>query len=329
MNEPTPLSDLVADDLLLDALGRRVDCGHDPLASVLGALAVHADSPLGGGTPRRGGSRRRIFTTFAVLAVGATGAGVAAAVTLPHLGAGHEAPEIFRGRPGKPAVTATQTAPPFVGVVEARKVGAGTWTVVTDPDGSVQVVPGAGADSLTGGAAAGATSVAPGPVPSSSGSAASTAAPKGQADKKGHPAPSDAPAADGTQSQAPEQDGSGAAPQSLVGPTKTAGPSAPGSTGGGSTPHGQAAQSLQSTSGQGQNSGQAQHSVTGQGVGEPAAAIPSQAASRAAQGAEDADSSVEQPPSLPVPPVRVPFLPTASAPLPSMFLPYLPFPTGR
>ena len=84
MSELSPLSDLVADDLLLDRLASRVDAGSDPLAGLLGALVAQADTPL----PLRAGRRRignkhRYLGAFAALAVAASGAGVAAAVSRP------------------------------------------------------------------------------------------------------------------------------------------------------------------------------------------------------------------------------------------------------
>src|SRR6478735_8277788 len=87
MSDLSPMSDLIADDLLLDRLAGRVDAGSDPVAGLLGALAAHADTPL----PSRSGRRRiankhRYLGAFAALAVAASGAGVAAAVTLPSNG---------------------------------------------------------------------------------------------------------------------------------------------------------------------------------------------------------------------------------------------------
>src|SRR6478609_3147810 len=84
MNDLSPMSDLIADDLLLDRLAGRVDAGSDRVAGLLGALAAQADTPL----PSRSGRRRiankhRYLGAFAALAVAASGAGVAAAVTLP------------------------------------------------------------------------------------------------------------------------------------------------------------------------------------------------------------------------------------------------------
>lgn len=338
MNEPTPLSDLVADDLLLDALGRRADCGHDPLVSVLGALAAHADTPLvSGGLHRRRGSRKRLFTTFAVLAVGATGAGVAAAVTLPHGGAGHEAPEIYRPRPGVPAITTTQAAPLLAGVSDT---GSGRWTVVSGPDGSVQVVPRTVSDSLAG-AAPGSAPFVPGVVPGASGSSApaptgskaSTAPPKGPVDKTGRPVPSgDQSSAPGDkQSQPSDQEGSSDAPQSLVAPTKTAQLAAPRNTGSDPGPEGQSAQSAQAGARQAPTTGPAPSAdeapAAAQGRATAQDAVPAQAV--AGVDAPRAGSSDSAPGEIlnPAPAAIVPFLPTARMPQP-VFLPYLPFPTG-
>jgi len=84
VNDPSPLSDLIADDLLLDRLAARVDAGSDRLAGLLGALAAQADTPLPLRTGRRRiGNKHRYLGAFAALAVAASGAGVAAAVTVP------------------------------------------------------------------------------------------------------------------------------------------------------------------------------------------------------------------------------------------------------
>ncbi|GAB3880620.1 hypothetical protein [Terrabacter terrigena] len=87
MNDFSPLgsaSDLLADDLLLDRLAGRRDPGGEPVAALLAALAAHADSPLTAHTGRRRiANKHRYLGAFAVLAVAASGAGVAAAVTLP------------------------------------------------------------------------------------------------------------------------------------------------------------------------------------------------------------------------------------------------------
>ncbi|WP_147065142.1 hypothetical protein [Terrabacter aerolatus] len=78
------MSELIADDLFLDRLAGRVDAGPDPLAGLLGALATQADTPLPSRTGRRRiANKHRYFGAFAALVVAASGAGVAAAVTLP------------------------------------------------------------------------------------------------------------------------------------------------------------------------------------------------------------------------------------------------------
>ena len=87
MNDLSPMSDLIADDLLLDRLSGRVHAGSEPVAGLLGALAAHADTPLPSRTGRRRiANKHRYLGAFAALAVAASGAGVAAAVTLPSNG---------------------------------------------------------------------------------------------------------------------------------------------------------------------------------------------------------------------------------------------------
>ncbi|WP_323100771.1 hypothetical protein [Intrasporangium sp. YIM S08009] len=87
MTDLHPIDDVIADDLLLDSLGRRSGGSGEPVAALLGALAAHADTPL----PGRSGARRRrtqhrYLGAFAALAIAASGAGVAAAVSLPDRG---------------------------------------------------------------------------------------------------------------------------------------------------------------------------------------------------------------------------------------------------
>ncbi|MDC5696957.1 hypothetical protein OO014_06765 [Intrasporangium calvum] len=83
MTKPVPLSDLVADDLLIDRAARRLTPGDEPVERLLAALAAHADHPLGQPQSRRRTGRRRALSALTALAVGASGAGVAAAVTVP------------------------------------------------------------------------------------------------------------------------------------------------------------------------------------------------------------------------------------------------------
>jgi hypothetical protein len=87
VNDFSPLggtSDLLADDLLLDRIAGRADAGAEPVSVLLAALAAHADTPLPARTGRRRiANKHRYLGAFAALAVAASGAGVAAAVTLP------------------------------------------------------------------------------------------------------------------------------------------------------------------------------------------------------------------------------------------------------
>ena len=78
-----PMSDLVADDLLLDRLAGRLPAGPEPVERLLAGLAAQADRPLAGRATMRRPGRRRALSALAALAVGASGAGVAAAVTVP------------------------------------------------------------------------------------------------------------------------------------------------------------------------------------------------------------------------------------------------------
>ena len=79
--KPTPLSALLADDLLLDQVGARLDT-DDELGSLLLAVAHRADTPIPRGAPIRRRRSHRGLTVLAALGVAVSGATVAAAVEL-------------------------------------------------------------------------------------------------------------------------------------------------------------------------------------------------------------------------------------------------------
>lgn len=102
MTRPTPLSQIVADDLLIDRVAGREPAGDDPIASLLAALAEHADRPLGRAPTGRRFRRHRVLSALAALTVGASGAGVAAAATVPD-GTPSAAPALVTRAPHRPA----------------------------------------------------------------------------------------------------------------------------------------------------------------------------------------------------------------------------------
>jgi uncharacterized membrane protein YgcG len=79
--KPTPLSALLADDLLLDQVGARLDTDDD-LGSLLLAVAHQADTPIPRAAPTRRRRPHRGLTVLAALGVAVSGATVAAAVEL-------------------------------------------------------------------------------------------------------------------------------------------------------------------------------------------------------------------------------------------------------
>jgi hypothetical protein len=83
VTKPTPLSQVVADDLLIDRVAGGGPAGDDPIAGLLAALADHADRPLGRARTGRRFRHHRVLSTLAALTIGASGASVAAAVTVP------------------------------------------------------------------------------------------------------------------------------------------------------------------------------------------------------------------------------------------------------
>lgn len=182
-------SDLLADDLLLDRIGGRREAGGDPVAGLLVALAAHADNPLPARTGRRRiANKHRYLGAFAALAVAASGAGVAAAVTLPDEGSAQAnrarieqrmeqsarsgAPSVLLSRLGLPATDGTTAAR---GLVLARGAN-GTFVLLPAAAAAAQAKAfaagrGTGADSGAGPGAAPGTGAAadpgadPGAVP--------------------------------------------------------------------------------------------------------------------------------------------------------------------
>ncbi|HEU4332396.1 MAG TPA: hypothetical protein VFR40_14875 [Lapillicoccus sp.] len=78
--KPSPLSAVLADDLLLDRVGARLDADDD-LGALLLAVAHQADTPIPA-PPRRRRRGHRGLTVLAALGVAVSGATVAAAVEL-------------------------------------------------------------------------------------------------------------------------------------------------------------------------------------------------------------------------------------------------------
>jgi hypothetical protein len=77
------LSELHADDLLLDRLATRADAGSEPVIVLLSALSRHAETPLRPARSERRFRRHRALTAMAAVVIGASGVGAAAAVTQP------------------------------------------------------------------------------------------------------------------------------------------------------------------------------------------------------------------------------------------------------
>ena len=105
MTRPTPLNQIVADDLLIDRVAGRQPAGDDPLASLLAALADHADHadrPLGRAPTGRRFRHHRFLSALVALTIGASGAGVAAAATVP-AGTPSAAPAAVTRAPDRPA----------------------------------------------------------------------------------------------------------------------------------------------------------------------------------------------------------------------------------
>lgn len=92
MSDPDQLGDLFADDALLDRLAAREGAGDDPVALLLGSLASYVDQPIGQHRPvgrhralvsTRRPSRGQRIAVAGVMAVVMSGAGFAAALSIP------------------------------------------------------------------------------------------------------------------------------------------------------------------------------------------------------------------------------------------------------
>ena len=145
MNDPTPLDDLIADDLLLDRLAGRQSAGDEPVAALLRAVAAHADRPLTGRARRRRPHGRRLFAAFAVITVGASGAGVAAAVTLPnYLPGAAERARVERMMDANAASNRPSVLLSRLGIPDDADLGAERGLVlVRRADGRIVLVPAA------------------------------------------------------------------------------------------------------------------------------------------------------------------------------------------
>ena len=151
MSDPTPIDDLIADDLLLDRLSARLPAGDEPVAALLCAVAAHADRPLTARMRRRHAHSRRVFAAFAVLAVGASGAGVAAAVTLPQYVPGAaERARIERAMDANAASNRPSALLSRLGIPADADLGAERGLVLMRlADGQIVLVPAAAASSAS------------------------------------------------------------------------------------------------------------------------------------------------------------------------------------
>lgn len=142
MSRRIHLSDLAADEQLLDRLGARSDAGNEPVAVLLAALARHADTPLRSGPPPRRITRRRTLTALTALVVGASGAGVAAAVTQPQTWLTREPSRVtaFEAapRPAAPEPGLSQLALPSL---PAPVVASDGYVLVRDAAGQIVLLP--------------------------------------------------------------------------------------------------------------------------------------------------------------------------------------------
>ncbi|MCU1536092.1 MAG: hypothetical protein JWP82_443, partial [Humibacillus sp.] len=160
MSDPTPLEALLADDRLLDRLGARLgdESGHasahtrghaaggaadDAVASLLAAVAAHADRPLPSAPRRRRPHGRRLVAALALLTVGVSGAGVAAAVTLPVYGPGAaERARVQRAMDDSAADSRPSVLLSRLGIPADADLGAGRGLVlVRRSDGDIVLVP--------------------------------------------------------------------------------------------------------------------------------------------------------------------------------------------
>lgn len=139
MNRQIHLTDLAADEQLLDRLGARSDAGTDPVALLLAALARHADTPLRTGPAPRRFTRRRTLTALTALVVGASGAGVAAAVSQPQAWLTREPARVTAFDAARPALT--QPGQLTLAPLPAPVVASDGYILVRDAAGQIVLLP--------------------------------------------------------------------------------------------------------------------------------------------------------------------------------------------
>jgi hypothetical protein len=135
------LTDLAADEQLLDRLGSRSDAGSEPVALLLAALARHADSPLRPGPAPRRFTRRRTLTALTALVVGASGAGVAAAVSQPHAWLTREPRVAALDAMPRPALTQPGLSQLTLSAPPAPLVANDGYDLVRDAAGQIVLLP--------------------------------------------------------------------------------------------------------------------------------------------------------------------------------------------
>lgn len=152
MTGPARLDDLFADDALLDRLAAREDVGDEPLALVLGSLASYVDQPIGRHRPavsRRRPARSQRVAIAGLMAVVMSGAGFAAALSLPDSPErstlpGQQVRVGESGRTGTPWPTgAGGVSPSTAGVHPSRVSPSGLGTLGARPSGRAANQPGA------------------------------------------------------------------------------------------------------------------------------------------------------------------------------------------
>lgn len=136
------LSELRADDLLLDRLAARADAGSEPVVVLLAALSRHAETPLRPARSVRRPRRHRALTAMAVVVLGASGVGAAAAVTQPgRIWPSRDSLRMTQLEAGAATAPSTPAPAPAARAAAPRAAAGGAYALIRDAADRIVLLP--------------------------------------------------------------------------------------------------------------------------------------------------------------------------------------------
>jgi hypothetical protein len=136
------LSELRADDLLLDRLAARADAGSEPVVVLLAALSRHAETPLRPARSVRRPRRHRALTAMAVVVLGASGVGAAAAVTQPgRIWPSRDSLRMTQLEAGAATAPSTPAPAPAARAGAPRAAAGGAYALIRDAADRIVLLP--------------------------------------------------------------------------------------------------------------------------------------------------------------------------------------------